>query len=244
MEITVDDCDRQFIVRTGESVFYFDFDEIFVKARELLARVTNYVHMRGSLVQAELMTLYAHMTPVKATEVGTKNQFEQYSALMRMYHQTRDTATWYDERTPAAVRQVLERYRGTGRKVRLFLGSPETGKDWMEEYGVVGSIDRSTGPMRIPTLLESRSNCGGVILTHCIVRIKDADSNVELYRHPQYHQSELRLAAADSSDQAAGYLFAAERLTSFDSWEGVALFKTEIAAKRWLSFMRGETSRH
>lgn len=45
-----------------------------------------------------------------------------------------DSSTCYHEKTPPEVRELLEHYRLTKQRIRVFYGDTETGKDWQEEY--------------------------------------------------------------------------------------------------------------
>lgn len=99
----------------------------------------------------------------------------------------------FDPGTPEAVRRILERYRKSGDTLRIVLGDPETGRDWHEENDVVGTVGRSMGPMKIPLLIEKGERGGPAMLTRCIVRIIDWDSQRELYVHPQYQLPALAI---------------------------------------------------
>jgi hypothetical protein len=97
--------------------------------------------------------------------------------------------TTYDERTPRAVIDVLERARAEHLRVRIHYGDQGSGQDWGDVYDVAGYIGRSTGPVKIPLLIaNSRSTGGGAILDHCIVRIRFANrkDGGDLYRHISY----------------------------------------------------------
>ena len=67
---------------------------------------------------------------------------------------------------------ALAALAGTDRRVRLFLGDPETGRDWGEENDVTGYVGRSTGPSKVPLLLATRRSMGGgAILVDCVLRM-------------------------------------------------------------------------
>jgi hypothetical protein len=60
---------------------------------------------------------------------------------------------------------------------------------------VTGRVSRSMGPMKIPILISSsRAMGGGGILDGCIVRIRTAAGNRELYRHPLYNRPTFTIA--------------------------------------------------
>jgi hypothetical protein len=94
--------------------------------------------------------------------------------------------TFYDSHTDPEVIRILESARLNDKRVRIFLGDPDTGFDWCEEHDVTGYIGRSCGPVRSPILLHNaRSTGGGVILTECIVKIMVAGCIA--WQHPKYH---------------------------------------------------------
>lgn len=142
------------------------------------------------------------------------------------------SGTYYHDTTPRPVIDALENARNTGARVRLFLGDRETGKDWNEENDVTGFIGRSSGPIKIPLLLRTKSSSGGgSILCDCIVRL--LVNGREVYRHPKY---KAPIFAARHSKEPG---YAAEVFIN-DSEEVHARFKTFDAAFRWIAFMRGE----
>lgn len=101
--------------------------------------------------------------------------------------------TYFDPGTSEAVRRVLERYRKSGDTLRIVLGDPETGRDWHEENDVVGTVGRSLGSMKIPLLIQKGERGGPAMLTRCIVRIIDWESQREVYVHPQYKMPVLAI---------------------------------------------------
>jgi hypothetical protein len=147
--------------------------------------------------------------------------------------------TYYDPRTPPEVRAVLERVRGTGERVRLFLGDPDTGRDWNEEHDVAGRIGRSTGPTKVPLLIASRRSMGGPqLLDYCIVRITTTTQPYrELYRHPTYHSLPFHLMqlvpAGEPPTSKTGYRVEVRR-----DGQPHAMFRRRSQALRWLAKMR------
>ena len=80
--------------------------------------------------------------------------------------------TSYHQNAPDAVIRVLENAMRTNKRIRVFYGDTETGRDWMEIYDTIGTIGRSCGQNKIPLLIKnSRSYGGCAILTDCIVKI-------------------------------------------------------------------------
>ena len=95
--------------------------------------------------------------------------------------------TFHDE-TPIAVCNILNDTISSRRlkRIRIFFGDKETGKDWNEFYDNIGYVGRSTGLIKIPLMIHNtRSTGGGAILDHCIVKITVDKKTV--YQHPKYH---------------------------------------------------------
>ena len=90
-------------------------------------------------------------------------------------------------KTSSRVAVLLNRLTESKQRIRIVYGETETGKDWLEEYGVLGSIGKSTGSKQIPLLISnSRSTGGGAILEDCILKIVDVKSKKVLYQHDKY----------------------------------------------------------
>lgn len=98
--------------------------------------------------------------------------------------------TYYKKETGLRMATTLENIRTNGYRVRFHWGNTETGEDWGDVYDVEGTIGRSTGPIKIPLLMKTKSSMGGgAILDHCIVKIvfsNKKDGGV-IYQHPKYH---------------------------------------------------------
>jgi hypothetical protein len=141
------------------------------------------------------------------------------------------SGTCFHEETPGEVRYILERARDEGHRLRLFYGDTETGRDWLEELDIMGTIGRSTGTIKIPILIRNRRSTGGpAILDHCIVKI--TRQHRVLYQHPKYNHGEL----AVQKDKRAG------RMYPWDVTRDnivVASFDSEGKARRFKSFIQG-----
>lgn len=241
MEITLNPESKLFVISTGNSVSQLDFKLVYEQARELMARVTRLVKKLGTDRQSGIVDLYAKLVPVQEAAIGTVEQYQQYSTLLSMYSKLTDRETWFDARTPKEVRRVLERYRENEGMVRVFTGDPETGLDHMEEFDSIGRIRRSMGPMMVPLLVEDGEYGGGALLTHCIVRIVDLATGLDVYRHANYHQPELRMVEAPRYDQVEGYTHIVEGQQTDGEWTVYARFKSQAKACHWLAFMAGQS---
>lgn len=120
------------------------------------------------------------------------------------------------------VEGALAALRGTRQRVRLFYGDEATGRDWLEEFDVTGTIGRSAGREPIYILIpNARSSGGGGISPTSIVRIM-ADGR-DVYRHPSYHLPKMTI----------------DGLTVLVGGEPHARFKSKSALERWVAFMEG-----
>lgn len=144
-----------------------------------------------------------------------------------------DKQTHYDERTPLIVQQILEAARLSKDRLRLFFGDTETGRDWMEEHDIIGTIGRSTGTQPCALLIHNaRSIGGGAILTHCIVKIMTIKGRT-LYQHDKYHLPTFHISTKP------------EHITEDLGWavlanmEVHARFKQQRQAERWIEFIQG-----
>lgn len=80
--------------------------------------------------------------------IGKLEQYQEYRLAEKAYIATNPKETLYDPDTPLAVQSCLESYRKSRAPVRLFFGNPDTGKEWLEENDVYGTIGRSMGPSK------------------------------------------------------------------------------------------------
>lgn len=136
----------------------------------------------------------------------------------------------YDKRTPIDVIKALEIARAGGLRIRIFYGDPETGRSWMDEWGMMGTLGRSTGEYKIPLLITRRHNLGGAaILDHCIIRITAARGAQVLYSHPNFHTPALRV---EPWGNTWGVFREAESGPH-------ATFPTEEKARRWVDYITG-----
>ena len=92
----------------------------------------------------------------------------------------------FKQETPNEVCSILSYANKKRQKIRIFLGSKETGKDWMEAYDIIGYVGKSCGKVSVPLLLIRKDSTGGCAISdNCIVKIT-IDKKV-VYKHPNYH---------------------------------------------------------
>lgn len=138
--------------------------------------------------------------------------------------------TYYHQETPQIVRDLLDGYRSTGQRVRVFIGDRVTGKCWGNEFETIGTIGRSMGRIAIPLLIKTaRSTGGGALLDSCIVGIQTAPG-VWSYRHPSLTLGDYTVGAAVTPGYGAG---------GYRDGKMEAQFKRAGQAERWVAFMLG-----
>lgn len=97
--------------------------------------------------------------------------------------------TWYHIDTNDMVITLLDEFRQKRRTIRLNYGNVVSGRCW-DDRDETGTISRSTGPVKVPLLIEKSDDDGGdAILTHCIVRIASYKLNHTLYQSSNFHMT-------------------------------------------------------
>jgi hypothetical protein len=140
--------------------------------------------------------------------------------------------TAYHLATDDNIVKILESARKSRDRIRIFLGDVDTGKCWLEEYDIMGYISRSSGNIKVPILLNTiRSNGGGAILDHCIVRITNKKRTV--YSHPNFHIGDFEIREGNKTYPAMVYI----------DGKNHANFNSKEKAERWIKFMKGETNK-
>ena len=98
--------------------------------------------------------------------------------------------TTFHAETPIKVCNILNDAISSrcSKRIRIFLGDRETGKDWNEFFDNIGYVGRSTGSSKIPLMIHNTRSTGGcAILDDCIVKITVDKKTI--YQHPKYHCS-------------------------------------------------------
>lgn len=141
--------------------------------------------------------------------------------------------TSYHENTPMEVINILECARENKKRIRIFYGDTETGRDWMEIYDTIGAIGRSCGRVKIPLLIKTnRSYGGGAILDHCIVKIT-IDKKV-VYQNPRYYLPIMEIRESDEDLKADGYFYSV-----FTDGKNTYNCKTLRQAENEIAFHKG-----
>ena len=210
--VSADAQSRLFVIPDGNGSTCFGFDVCYAHALQL-----SQLLRRPDLAP-------------RKDEIGKVSQYDGYRRLVELAKHA-DLGTYFDPGTPERLREVLEAYRISNKRLRLFYGDAETGRDWLEEFGMIGRIGRSSGALKVPLLMQTpRSRWGGPILTACVVRLQDGAAGRELYRHPHYHQPVLALREGPTDLPAE--VWANDQVH--------ARFRTQAQALRWLAFIQGK----
>jgi hypothetical protein len=150
------------------------------------------------------------------------------------------TGTYFHHDTPSAVATALENARLLGKRIRIWLGDSVTGKSWLEEYDVTGTVGRSMGPIKIPLLMPSpHSRGGGAISDHSIVRLM-VDGR-EVYRHPKFNQPVFTIGPgwSDEAHAPKNRMYKPRSVGVYADGEPCCGFDSESKARRWVDFMEG-----
>lgn len=147
-----------------------------------------------------------------------------YSAGMTMKDGTEDTRA-----TPDEIVAILEKYRDRETEVRVFYGDALTGRSWLGENDIVGTIGRSTGRIKIPLLVPTAGHGGPGLLDHCIVRIDTRTRT--LWQHPTFHVPPIEIRTGDRLDLA---------YEVFVNDELYARFHRRFEAERWKRVVSGD----
>lgn len=241
MEITLNEQQRLFVLKGSEHVSCLGFDVVYKHCLELQRRIRKF----------RLLPTGHDLLPVSASQIGTLDQYHHYRELLDIVG-SRKIGTWFDYDTPGKVREILERYRKDGGRLRLFYGDQKTGRCWMEENDVVGRVGRSTGTMQIPLLIAD-GECGGPgILDSCIVRLLDADTREEIYRQKNYHLPEMEIRAVGAEMaytrtgeppvtlESLGYSHGVWVREKDGHFGNHANFRSYGKAAQWVAYMTGE----
>ena len=134
----------------------------------------------------------------------------------------------FDDRTNDSLRAVINSLYHSQKRVRLVYGDIKTGKDWLEECDVIGTIGRSTGTKKVPLLIHnSRSWGGGAILDGCIVKIVDVKTKRVIYQADNYITPNFEI----------GFMAITCQYSVSIGGKVQANFKTEKQAQNYIDFM-------
>jgi hypothetical protein len=160
---------------------------------------------------------------------------ETYISGKTLYR--RSQSGFYFPDTCSAEQKNAIAYAHSARlRVRIFQGDTATGEAWADEWGVTGTIGRSTGPCKIPLLIcNARSIGGGGLLSDCIVAMFNTRTGHAVYKHPSFNPGVWNVIPATGDLRDAGYC----EIATHNGIEH-ASFKKPGQGARYCAFMRGE----
>lgn len=130
---------------------------------------------------------------------------------------------------------ILERCRKNSTRIRVWYGS--NNKVWLEEYDVMGRIDRTNGRIKIPILINNKRSWGGLeLLVHCIVRIDDIEEKKTIYKLDGYEMPNFKIREVKIYNNILSYQV-------FLDNERKAIFNSLEKAQNWVDFMTGKRYR-
>lgn len=132
---------------------------------------------------------------------------------------------------------ILNYSRKYGFRIRVWYGDRETGRSYNEDYGVKGTVSRSTGRINIPLLISTkRSLGGGALLVGSIIRIDDIEERKTLWKVDNFHVEKMTIEEHEKEEYPFKVFVTKD--SGFISNE--ANFKTRIQAEHWIDFMNGK----
>lgn len=233
MTVTINQEQRLFVIKSGSGYSCFGFDNCFRNAVQMAEKMNALTSVNGGV---------RYLAPTEDM-LGTLTCYEAYQQLIAAFaNHPASKATWFTPGTPRKVQSILERaYKDeSGSILRIFTGDTQTGRDWCNEYDVIGHIGRSNGSTKVPLLIErlyspsrgySKAHGGAAILTDCILRIIDVESCVELYRAANYQMPEFDIEI-DHGDKKLPFKVKRDKATQ-------AAYATQEAAGEYIAFMQG-----
>ena len=115
--------------------------------------------------------------------------------------------TSFNENTPNDVCNILSNAINSRKRLKLYYGDIETGRNWNEEHDIIGYIGRSTGTNKIPLLIHnSRSIGGGAILDNCIIKIVETETGRTLYKANNFQKTKFDIVPSDMPEYSNNVL--------------------------------------
>ncbi len=108
---------------------------------------------------------------------------------------------YFDRNTDEDVAIVLNRLYRSKRRVKIYYGDKESGRNWNEVFDVFGYVGRTWGTKKAPILVYSkRSYGGGLISTGSILAIRESSINGSfLYEHSKFVKPSVSILKEDES---------------------------------------------
>jgi hypothetical protein len=229
-QITLNQSQQLYVIPCGDGYSCFSFKNTALHTIQMVFQLTAFERNRTSNDPAP--SAFEHPLAWQDSDYGQLTGYEKYQKVLALWAKSpASSQTYFEPGTDPKVKQLLERYRKSRTSVRLFFGDTETGRDWMSEYDVFGTIGRSCGPQKVPLLVSDGDFGGGAILTSCVLRIIEVDSLKEVYVHPLYQAPNL---SVHPDTKTRGYRFRVDRDDDVQ-----ARFRSLEQAHAYVAFMLG-----
>jgi hypothetical protein len=174
---------------------------------------------------------------VRYCEGQTNQNDRQYTRVGKIF---------YEVDVDPEVIKILNRCEEQRFRIRITYGDRTTGRSWLEEHSIMGTIGRSMGPMVSPLLIERDNSMGGGLISPSnIIRIQNR-SGQDLYRHPLFHVPPMEIRKREPSEiEYANTRWGKRELTHEVLVDGEvhAAFHDAVRAKKWIEFMQGKRQR-
>lgn len=229
MNITINQEQHLFVLKEGDGFSCLGFSVVYQRSKELAAKIKQY----------RILSPGQEIEPILEADIGKIEQYALYQRLLQMVR-GRKIGTFFNADTPTKVRNVLEECRKNGTEIRLFYGDIKTGRSWMEENDVLGTVGRSGGTLQTPLLIEKGECGGGSISDSCIIRIIDSTSRQDLYRHKLFFVPEMEIRPTEENLRAEGYTHGVWVKSKEGNFENHANCKSMGKAAQFVAFMEGE----
>lgn len=158
------------------------------------------------------------------------------------YRRYEKNGIYFHADTSVEVVRALEAARQARTRIRIRLGDTETGRDWLEEHEVEGTLSSSLGPLRVGLLIHNRRSLGGgAMLDHCIVRIIETRTGRVLYSHPNYYTGTFTIREIGPDEMCGTENLRERGYTHAVDVDGGnhANFRSRKAAERFVKKMTG-----
>ena len=109
---------------------------------------------------------------------------------------------YFDKDTDIEAALVLNSLFKSRKRVKIYYGDKESGRNWNEIFGIFGYVGRTTGTKKAPILVYSkRSYGGGLISTGSILAIRESSINGSfLYEHSKFVKPSVSILKEDEGE--------------------------------------------
>lgn len=125
----------------------------------------------------------------------TINHSNGNSTTYQLIEGGKDKPIAYHLETDKRVISAIESARKNRQRIKVYLGDTKTGKCWNEENDVFGYVGLSKGRDAYYPILVAKANSlgGGVLLDHCIIKIRESKGGRILYQSENFQQPNITI---------------------------------------------------